>query len=211
MPLRIPPGRAGRTWLTRRLETGRRGGDVLEEKRSALLRERQRLEPLVAAAEAEWLEAATAAELWLARALVLSGGHRLRLARAYAARAPTVTVPWRNTLGVDIPGEPALELAPSRDATRVGGSAALAIAEEHHRAAVRAAARHAALRTAHERVTHELERTARRLRAIERRWLPRHADALASLELALDEAEREDTARARWASERSTVRPSTAG
>jgi V/A-type H+-transporting ATPase subunit D len=155
----------------------------------------------VDAAEAEWLEAAIAAEEWLARAIVLSGGHRLRLARAYAGQAPAVTVRWRNTLGVDVPAEPELELAPPRDPTRVGGSAALAIAEEHHRTALRAAARHAALRTAHDRVTRELERTTRRLRAIERRWLPLHADALAALELTLDEAEREDTARARWASE----------
>jgi V/A-type H+-transporting ATPase subunit D len=211
MPLRIPPGRAGRTWLTRRLEIGRRGGDVLEEKRSALLRERRRLEPLVAAAEADWLEAATAAEEWLARAIVLSGAHRLRLAKAYAGQAPTITVRWRNTLGVDIPGEPELELAPSRDVARIGGSAALAIAEEHHRDAIRAAARHAALRTAQERVTRELERTTRRLRAIERRWLPLHAEALSALELSLDEAEREDTARARWASERGSAASPTAG
>lgn len=204
MTLRIPPGRAGRTWLTRRLETGRRGSDVLAEKRRALLRERERLQPLVAAAEAEWMEAASDAAVWLSRAVVLSGGHRLRLAQDYAGPAPTITVEWHNALGVEMPGEPQLDLAPTQDATRVGGSAALAVAEERHRGALVVAARHAALRMSLERVTRELERTTHRLRAIERRWLPMHERALSALELALDEAEREDTARTRWAGERTS-------
>ena len=38
MPLRVPPGRAGRPWLLHRLEVARAGADVLEEKRRALLR-----------------------------------------------------------------------------------------------------------------------------------------------------------------------------
>ncbi len=198
---RMPPGRAGRVWLARRLEIARRGCDVLEEKRRALLRERQRLQPLVDAAEADWQQQAAEAAEWLARATVLSGSRRLRLARQYAGAPATITVPWQNTLGVVVPAPPTLELPPPAEVTHVGGSAALVVSQARHRAALEAAARLAALRYAHHAVSRELERTTRRLRAIERRWIPLHADALAALTLALDEVEREDTARARWASE----------
>ena len=44
----------------------------------------------------------------------------------------------------------------------------------------------------------ELALTARRLRTIERRWLPEHRDALQTLELRLDEDEREELTRVRW-------------
>ena len=43
-----------------------------------------------------------------------------------------------------------------------------------------------------------LRATTQRLRAIEHRWIPEHERALAALELALDEADREDTIRVRW-------------
>jgi vacuolar-type H+-ATPase subunit D/Vma8 len=52
-------------------------------------------------------------------------------------------------------------------------------------------------------VTIELAETTRRERAIERRWIPEHEAALHRLELALDEREREEVARARWAAGRS--------
>ena len=47
MPIRVPPGRAGRLWLQRRLEIARGGVEVLHEKRQALLREQQRLSTLL--------------------------------------------------------------------------------------------------------------------------------------------------------------------
>lgn len=201
MALRIPPGRAGRTWLVRRLEIARRGVDVLEEKRRVLLRERERLEPLVQEAEAAWRKRSAEADGWLERAAVLSGDRRLRLARQ-AVRAPaTVDVRWRNSLGVVVPEPPVLELPPAADVVRIGGSAALPVAADRHREALEAGVRLAALRYAHDAVWRELEQTTLRLRAIERRWIPRHRDALAALSLALDEIEREDLARARWASD----------
>ena len=79
-----------------------------------------------------------------------------------------------------------------------GGSAALAYAAQAHGRALEAAARVGAVWTAHRRASEELRATTQRLRAIERRWIPEHERALAALELALDEADREDTARVRW-------------
>jgi vacuolar-type H+-ATPase subunit D/Vma8 len=45
-------------------------------------------------------------------------------------------------------------------------------------------------------------RRARRLRAIEQRWIPEHEQALARLELTLDELEHEESGRVRWFQER---------
>jgi V/A-type H+-transporting ATPase subunit D len=64
--------------------------------------------------------------------------------------------------------------------------------------ALEAAARHAAAACALRQVRTELRATIRRLRAVERRWIPEYETALAALELSLDEAEREQGARVRW-------------
>ena len=80
MPLRVPPGRAGRPWLVRRIEVGRRGADVLEQKRSTLLRERVRLAEEIAEATASWESRAAMASVWNARASAAAGPRALRLA-----------------------------------------------------------------------------------------------------------------------------------
>jgi len=67
---------------------------------------------------------------------------------------------------------------------------------------VEAGAHLAAVATALERIDAELAATTRRLRALERRWIPAHEEALAALSLALDESEREDAIRGRWFVER---------
>ena len=199
MPLRVPAGRAGRPWLVHRLEIARGAADVLDQKRRALTRERGRLVELVAEARAEWERAAGEAADWLDRASVLAGERRLRLARFHAGERATLQVRWRNFLGVACPETPELELPALAGAAGVGGSAALPVAAAAHRRALEAAARFGALRVAHDRISDELAATNRRLRAIERRWIPQHEEALAALALALDEAEREDAVRTRWA------------
>lgn len=199
MPLRVPPGRAGRPWLVRRLEIARGGADVLDEKRRALLRERARVEPLVGEARETWERAAREAAGWLDRAAVLAGARRLRLASPRDTSAVEVHVPWRTALGVLIPEQPELVLPRGSGLEDVGGSAALSVAVAAHRRALEAAARYGAVQAASVRIAAELAATTRRLRAIERRWIPRHERALAALELALDESEREDAARSRWA------------
>ena len=91
------------------------------------------------------------------------------------------------------------------DQTRVGGvadTAALHYAVDAHRAALMAAVAHGAAQRAAELVSAELEATTRRLRAIERRWIPRLEAALREVGRRLDEREREDAVRARWAQER---------
>lgn len=204
MRIRTPPGRAGRLWLMRRLEVAERGYDVLDEKRQALLREEERSRVRALRAERDWAESAAEARRWLVRAALLGGERAVGLARFYAGDQARVEIAWRNTLGVVHPAEATLALPLARRTEAFVGTSALVQCTEAHRRALEAAAALAVARRSHERVAAELERTIRRLQAIERRWLPHHRQALESLELRLDEEEREEALRLRWASRRGT-------
>ena len=198
MKIRHPHGRAGRPWLARRLAVARRGAELLEEKQRALVRERRRLEPLVDEARRDWERLAVEAERWFTRAAVLGGQHQVALARTRSRRAD-VTVRWRAILGVACPSD-ALVAAPAEvELSARGGNAALLEAADAHRRALEAAVELAVLAGALRRVEVELHTTTLRRNAIEHRWIPAHEDALAALELALEEVEREDGVRARWA------------
>ena len=199
MPLRAPPGRAGRLWLVRRLAVARRGVDVLDQKRQTLLREQQQLSAVLAAATQDWERKARAAAGWNDRALAIAGERRLRLAAAPGGRRCEVEVEWRNALGTAFPAGASVHLGPEPDFVALGGGSVVAFAARAHADAVAAAAGYAAARAAHEAVTAELAATARRQRAIERRWIPEHEAALHRVELTLDEREREDIARVKWA------------
>jgi V/A-type H+/Na+-transporting ATPase subunit D len=191
MAIRVPPGRAGRIWLLRRLEVARRGADVLDQKRRALLRERRRLAERLGAAATDWN----------ARAHALAGQRRLRLAALHSGTV-TVAVRWRNVLGVLVPIDASFEPGVTPDFVALGGGASVALAAQAHVEALSAAAVYAATRAAYEAIAIQLATTTLRLRAIEQRWIPDHEAALKTLELTLAENELADIVRARWASER---------
>jgi V/A-type H+-transporting ATPase subunit D len=201
MRLRTPPGRAGRQWLARRLAVADRGARVLDDKRRALLRERGRFAALVEETRRAWEQAVAEAETWQRRALLISGKRSLDLACFYTGEPAVVRVAWRRSMGATYPSDVEIRIPPTPDLVAPGGSAALPFAASAHGRAVEAGAQHAAARLALERVEAELATTIRRLRALERRWIPAHEQALAALTLALDEGEREDAVRARWFAE----------
>lgn len=198
MKIRHPRGRAGRPWLAHRLAVARRGAELLDEKQRALLRERRRLEPLVDLARADWERLAPPAERWLTRAAVQGGEAQMQLARTGSPPAE-LTVRWRAILGVACPVEADVTAPAPAELSARGGNAALLSAADAHRDAVRAAVELAVLEGALRRVEAELHATTLRRNAIEHRWIPAHEQALAALELALEELEREDAVRARWA------------
>jgi len=103
MAIRVPPGRTGRLWLVRRLEVAARGVEVLDQKRQALLHERQRLVGRFAEATALWEQRAAAATRWNERALAIAGPRRLRLAALHRGSRAEVSVDWRNALGATYP------------------------------------------------------------------------------------------------------------
>ena len=198
MRLRTPPGRAGRPWLVHRLAVARRGADVLDQKRRGLLRERTRLVTIVGEARDTWEHAVREAEVWLQRALLISGQRSLELASFHVPEQAEVHLTWQRSLGVVYPSDAEVRLPPTPDLIAPGGSSALPIAASAYGRAVEAGARFAAARSALDRVETEFAATTRRLRALERRWIPAHEQALAALALELDETEREDAVRARW-------------
>ena len=198
MALRPPPGRAGRQWLVRRLEVARRGADVLDQKRRALLAERRRLAAQLDQAERQWLECARLAIDANLRALALAGERQLRLAAGGNREVAEIRITGRRVIGTVVPVLDKLRAPDPADLLPIGGPS-VALSAAAHARALEAAAAYAAVRAGHEAVTNELAVTSRRLRAIERRWIPRHEQALARLEFSLDESEREDIARVRWA------------
>jgi len=202
MVRRPPPGRAGRIWLERRLEVARRGVDVLDHKRQTLLREQQRLAGRLAATAAEWERCATAARAWNDRALAIAGARRIRLGSLHRGGPAQVQIGWQKTLGTPLPADATVSERPALDLVALGSGASVALSARFHAEAVEAAAAHAAVRASYEAITAELVVTTRRVRAIERRWIPDHEEALRRLEFALEERELEDLVRARWALER---------
>ena len=198
MPGRPPPGRAGRVWLAERLEVAQRAAELLEHKQQLLRREQRRLAELAGRTGRQWAALAAEADTWNARALVAGG--RDELSRVASVIGPArIRLEWTSGAGVtypsivatDFPGPPAM-----------AGSAALPLAAGACSRALDAAVRHAAATTALARVETELVATVRRLRAIRDRWLPRLAEQLRELDLRLDENEREEITRLRWAGQR---------
>ena len=197
MALRPPPGRAGRLWLLHRIDSGRRGGEVLDQKRQALLREEARLRGEAERAEAEWRERAAEAASWLRRAAVLGGERALGLACFYAGGSAEVELVWRNTLGVSHPAE--ARLSPGEEKAPFLGTPALVPAAEAHRSGARG--RGPARRRARESPPGGRRAGAHGPAAAhDRAALAPGArrDALHELELRLDEEEREELARVRW-------------
>jgi V/A-type H+-transporting ATPase subunit D len=198
MALRIPPGRAGRTWLVGRLEIARRGAELLDRKRQALLREQARVSNEADAARRAWREAAERAELWSARAAVLDGAGRLELLARHVEQPATLEVGWSNLMGARLLSLDAVVVPEPLPVSALGGSSAAVIAARACGEATQAAARWAVSEHAEHELSAELGRTARRLRGLRDRLIPELEAALAGLNLVLDENQREQAARVRW-------------
>ena len=189
----VPPGRAGRLWLTGRLQVARRGADLLDRKLRILTEERQRRRDAAAGTAAEWDRCCAEAERWLLRASMLGGQRAVRLAAG--GPAAEVTISYGATMGVRHPaGATCVIPAPA-----TWDGPALAGARQAHGAALAAAVRHAAAAEAFRIVEAETLATRYRLRAIEDRWIPRLERALAEVTLAIEEQELADAARLRLA------------
>ena len=189
----MPPGRAGRLWLTRRLQVARRGADLLDRKLRILQVELARFRDSEARTAAEWDRCCADAERWLLRASMLGGERAVRLAAD--GQPATVTIPYNVTMGVRHPASPACVIP----ASVTWDGPTLTRTRQAHAAALEAAARHAAAAEARRVIEAEVLATRYRLRAIEDRWIPRLEQALAEVTFALEEQELADAARLRLA------------
>ncbi|HUY22429.1 MAG TPA: V-type ATP synthase subunit D [Acidimicrobiales bacterium] len=207
----VPPGRAGRLWLSGRLAAARRGAELLDRKRQLLRREREHLALLRGDTQRAWDTACVEAERWGLRSGVLGGVTDTALAVASCAGHAEVHVRWGNTMGVRHPDDARVTAAAPGPAALAAGNAALAPAAAAYRGALAAAVAHAVADDAYGRIDAELQATQRRLRAIERLRVPRLQEALDHLELRLDELEREERVATRWAQRRRGASPTAGG
>jgi V/A-type H+-transporting ATPase subunit D len=195
MPMpQVPPGRMGRMWVIRRLDVAGRAVSLLEEKLRLLAAERDALRQRADEARRAWHDACRHAEAWGLRATLLAGRRALGLATP-TARA-SVTIGWATTIGVRYPDRVECSL-PADDAAVIHTSSATVRAAEAYRAALVAAAEHAAVQSALGIVERELNATRLRVRALNKHWLPRLREQLSSIELQLEERDRAEAIRVR--------------
>lgn len=187
-------GRAGRIWLVRRLETARRAADLLDRKLRILQAELARLQAAAAETAAEWDRCQAEARTWLLRVALLGGERAVRLAAD--GQAADINVGYATTMGIRYPATVTCTVPPAL----TWDSPVLAEARQAHRAALAAAARHAAATAAVRLVDEEARVTRYRLRAVRDRWIPGLEQSLADVTFAIEELERADAARLRLAS-----------
>jgi V/A-type H+-transporting ATPase subunit D len=195
--LRVPPGRAGRLWLRHRLAVAERGVALLEQKLRLLRAELDRLRARLERTEQLWAARATEADTWGLRAGVAGGRRAFRLAQP--GELAEVHVHWTAIMGVHYPDQVDVVPPDEHADDLIVGNAALLRARKAYRLALEAAARHAATNAAAEIVDAEVITTRQRQRALRRHWIPRLRRALDDVELALEEQERAEAVRRRWA------------
>lgn len=194
-------------WLRRRVETASRGRDQLDRKLRILLPEQQRLVIQADRSRAAWTRACAQAETWLLRATLLGGQDAVR--HATPARLAEVEIGWTTAMGLSYPTDVHVVSAPAQLPGVPADNAAIAPTASAYRSALIAGVRLAADLEAVHRVEAEIAVTRRRLRALDKRWLPWLTNALAELDLTLEQAEQEDGVRLRRAAAAQTDRRST--
>ncbi|HVB41726.1 MAG TPA: V-type ATP synthase subunit D [Streptosporangiaceae bacterium] len=192
--LTVPPGRAGRLWLDRRLGAARRGADLLDRKLRILQAELGELRDAAARTERDWQQRSAEADRTLLIAVLLGGERALRLATG--AGAAQVTIGYAVTIGVRHPAQGSC-VPPSGAGLWAGQP--VRQTRRAHDDALAAAVRHAVAARAVQIIEAEVTSTRYRLRAIEDRLIPSLEQARAEVILAIDELERTDGARLRRA------------
>jgi V/A-type H+/Na+-transporting ATPase subunit D len=196
----VPPGRAGRIWLQHRLALAGRAASRLDQKLRILRTEQAAFALLLERTRPAWEEGCRDAELWLLRAALLGGQEALR--PAPDDRFADVTVAWTTSMGTTYPADVSLVFPEPDPHTTPVATAALVETTAAYRWALDAAVRHAVAQSAAEAIEAEVVTTRQRLRGVQDRWIPRLEAALGEMRLALDEAERTEGVRLRWAARR---------
>jgi V/A-type H+/Na+-transporting ATPase subunit D len=187
----VPPGRAGRLWVDRRLRAARRGAELLDRKLSILQAELSARRESAELARQEWERCCADAQWWLLRAALLGGQRSIRLATG--DEAAEVDISYMVTAGVRHPAYATCTIPESS----AWAGPATAQARRAHQTALAAAAAHAAATAALRLIEAEAVVTRHRLHAIKDRWIPGLEQARAEITFALDELERADQARLR--------------
>jgi V/A-type H+-transporting ATPase subunit D len=188
-------GRAGRLAARHRLAAARRAVDLLDRKLRILRAEQERAASLARRGRERWTAAAGDADRALVRLALIGGQRAVRLATP--ARPAAVELTWTTVMGVRYPDGATV----TPGGPPVCGTAAAAA--EAARAALAAAVDAAVAAAAERALSAEAARVRRRLRAVEDRWVPRLEETLAELNRRIEEDERAEAVRLRWAAARS--------
>jgi V/A-type H+-transporting ATPase subunit D len=200
----VPPGRAGRLLLDRRLTGARRAADLLDRKLRILRAELRELSDQATRTEQEWHLHSTQADRRLLIAALLAGERAI--ISATGASYADVHIDYAVTIGVRRPASG--QYAPPSGIDPWAGPH-VAQARQAHRAALAAAVRHAAAAGAVRIIEAEVVATRYRLRAIRDRLIPNLEQTKTEVMLAIDELERADDARLRRRNPAAQARPST--
>lgn len=193
----MPPGRTGRIWLQRRLLLARHAASRLDQKLRILRTEQAHAALLLEHTRPAWEERCREAETWLLRAAVLGGQSAVR--PSSTTPPADVSLAWTTSMGTTYPTDSVCVIpAPDPDLATASSSAVIE-ATTAYRRALDAAVRHAVAERAAQAIDAEVAATRQRLRGVQDRWIPRLDEALTELEVTLDEAERAEGVRLRWA------------
>ena len=173
----------------------RQGRDLLEQKRTALMKELLQMAGLVLERSDALLEAATRAQAALARAEAVAGAEAVHSAAVAAGSELPVAVCTTTVMGVRVPqieqkgiGRPALGRGYSVVGLSTTVDEAASAFEDEVSLIIRLAESELRLR----RVAGEIQRTGRRLNALDHLLIPRLEAERDSIQMALDERERAD-------------------
>jgi V/A-type H+/Na+-transporting ATPase subunit D len=183
-------------WLRRRIDTATRGRDQLDRKLRILVPEQQRLRIENDRSRAAWTTECERARAWLLRATLLGGEDAIRT--AVSAQPAHVEIMWTTAMGLSYPSDARLDGADPGPQVSFA-NAAVPPTIDAYRAALLAGIRSAAAQEAVRRIDAEVAVTRRRLRALDKRWLPWLAESLRTLELSLEQVEQDDGIRLRRA------------
>ena len=196
----VPPGRAGRIWLQRRLGLARQAASRLDQKLRILRTEQAHAALLLERTRGPWEEQCREAETWLLRAALLGGQATLR--PPPCAPLAELSVVWTTSMGTTYPAEATCTTPEPDPGTAPVSSAAVIAATAAYRRALDAAVRHAVAVWAARAIETELATTRQRLLGVQDRGIPRLDAALSERQLALDEADQAEGVRLRWAARR---------
>lgn len=200
--LHVPPDRAGQLWLAHRHEVACRAVDLLDQKLRILRNERVRRALVEERTRAAWAAAVRDADTWGRRLAEMEGQRAVRLHRPPGAAE--VEVRWEQVVGVRYPAFVDVRLPDDADGgAGEAGSAILVETRRRMSAAVVAAAQQAAALAALRTLEAQEAATRRRLRSIRTRYLPLLEATMRDVAVALEEEERADILRLRWAAGRS--------
>lgn len=188
--------------LRHRLETAARGRDILDERRAVLQRELPGARAAAERARTELQARLAEARALLVRAAVCSGGDEVERAVGAQLAEASVTLRRENVMGVTVPTVEEIDVPPPPDVGPLGTSVAMDLAVERFRQVLAAAVTAAVAEERHRRLSEEARRTARRVATLDHVWLPRLRRDIRRVADALEEAERDELARTRWAASR---------